>query len=369
MGYLTTGFELSEDSKTLHIVYINYKADLVRKAEKVTGLSLSDFRFTLREGTIYHRVIVKGETIFIEDPPRPVVDVLPKRLHSVARIVSDLFKLDQCIFTPLKVGDETIGLLAVTGPDLSPADNPAIAAFTNQAAIAIQNIRLYEQAQQEITERKQTEEAFAASEAELRALFASMHDVVLMIDRFGVYLQVAPTNPNLLVKPQEELLGKSLRDVFPAEQAETFIRVLQQVLDTKKTAQIEYDLIIGDRTVWFETTISPMTDNSTLWVVRDITERKRADDALKESQQSYQELVEQIPGVIYRDALDENASTLFIGPQIKDITGYASDEWVADPGLWIKILHPDDRTRVLGENKSHLETGEPFKSDYRLVGT
>ncbi len=367
LGYHTTGFELSEDGQTLHIAYLNYRADLVRKGEKATGLSLSDFRFTFREDTIYHRVIVKGETIFIEEPPRTVADVLPKRLHSVARMISDLFKLDQCIFTPLKVGEEIIGLLAVTGPDLSPADNPAIAAFANQVAIAIQNIRLYEQAQQEIAERKQTEEALASSEAELRALFASMHDVVLMIDRFGVYLKVAPTNPNLLVKPPEELLGKSLRDVFPAEQAETFISVLQQVLDTKKTAQIEYALIIGDRTVWFEASISPMTDDSTLWVARDITERKRADDALKESQQSYQNLVEQIPGVIYRDALDENASTLFIGPQIKDITGYSSEEWVADPGLWLKIMHPDDRTRVMGENKSHLETGKPFKSDYRLV--
>ncbi len=127
----------------------------------------------------------------------------------------------------------------------------------------------------DITARKQAEEALTSSEAELRALFSSMNDVVLVIDRDGVYREIAPTNPSLLVKPPQELLGKTLREVFPPEQAEIFLRVIQQVLDTKQTAQIEYDLVIGDRTVQFATSISLMTEDSTLWVARDITKRKQ----------------------------------------------------------------------------------------------
>jgi diguanylate cyclase (GGDEF)-like protein len=50
---------------------------------------------------------------------------------------------------------------------------------------------------------------------------------------------------------------------------------MQQVLDAKQTAQIEYDLIFSDRTVRFETSISPLTEDSTLWVAHDITKRKR----------------------------------------------------------------------------------------------
>jgi PAS domain S-box-containing protein len=496
MGYHTTGFELSENGQSLHITYLNYEADLVRKAEKVTGLSLRDFHFPWRVNTIYHRAIVKGETVFIKDAAQAVADVLPKKLHSLARPMADLFKLDQSIFAPLKVGEEMIGILAVTGPDLSATDNPAITAFANQTAIAIQNTRLYVQAHQEISERKQAEELLAASEAELRALFASMQDVVMVIDHLGVYLEIAPTNPDLLVKPPEQLLGKNLRDVFPPVQAETFINVVQQVLDTRKTTHIEYDLVIGNQTVWFETSISPMTKTSTLWVARDITDRKQAEETLREgenllresqiiaglgsyvldipsgmwkssdvldkvfgideayersvdgwvalihpddrammvyhfsnevlgqgmmfdkeyriirrddqanrwvhglgklefnakgqplkmhgtiqditgqkmaeealivSQQSYQGLVERIPGVIYRDTLDEKASTLFISPQIKDLSGYSPEEWQADPDLWLNILHPDDRARVMAENKHHYTTGEQFKSDYRLL--
>ena len=87
-----------------------------------------------------------------------------------------------------------------------------------------ENIRplYYEGTVEDITKRKQVEEALHQSEAELRALFASMHDVVLVIDRNGVYCKIAPTNPDLLIKSPKELLGKTLRDVFPPEQAKNF---------------------------------------------------------------------------------------------------------------------------------------------------
>jgi PAS domain S-box-containing protein len=143
----------------------------------------------------------------------------------------------------------------------------------------------------DITERKQTEEALAASEAELRALFASMNDVVLVIDRDGVYQEIAPTNPNLLYKPPEELLGKSLRDVFPAERAESFINTVRQVVKTQRTAHIEYELAIGERVIWFDAAISPMDKNTTLWMARDITDRKRTEARLRQLNEELEQRV------------------------------------------------------------------------------
>ncbi len=102
-----------------------------------------------------------------------------------------------------------------------------------------------------------------------------MHDVVLVIDDHGIYRKIAPTNPGLLVKMPDELLNKSLQDVFPAELAKDFLKVIRQVLETKQTAKIEYELLINDVAKHFETSISPMTEDSTLWVAHDITQRKR----------------------------------------------------------------------------------------------
>ncbi len=125
--------------------------------------------------------------------------------------------------------------------------------------------------------RKRAEEALRRSEAELRALFASMQDVVLVIDRQGTYLKVAPTNPKLLLMPPEDLLGKKLQDVFPAKQAKIFRKVVKEVLETSQTIQIEYDLSIAGETIWFAASISPITEDSTLWVAHDITSRKRSE--------------------------------------------------------------------------------------------
>jgi PAS domain S-box-containing protein len=132
----------------------------------------------------------------------------------------------------------------------------------------------------DITGRKRAEQALVASESELRALFASMEDVVLVIDRQGVYRKIAPTNPTLLVKPPDELLGKNLRDIFPAEQAEAFLTVVRKVLETQQSVRIEYNLLIGERPTWFATSISPMNADTSLWVARDITARKHADDEI-----------------------------------------------------------------------------------------
>ena len=81
---------------------------------------------------------------------------------------------------------------------------------------------------QDISERKKNEEALAKSEADLRALFSSMEDIVLVYDRDGRYVRIAPTNPSLLIKPPEELLGQLIHEVFPKETADRFLVAIKK---------------------------------------------------------------------------------------------------------------------------------------------
>jgi diguanylate cyclase (GGDEF)-like protein/PAS domain S-box-containing protein len=80
----------------------------------------------------------------------------------------------------------------------------------------------------------------------------------------------------------------------------------------------------------------------------------------------YRSIVEQIPAVTYIDALDDAASTLYVSPQVETLLGYAPDEWMGDPELWLRVIHPDDRARAVAENQRHNETGESFSLDYRI---
>ena len=84
------------------------------------------------------------------------------------------------------------------------------------------------------------------------------------------------------------------------------------------------------------------------------------------TEQQYRSIVENIPAVTYIDALSESARMIYISPQVERLLGFGQQEWLADPGFWLKIVHPDDRSRALAENVRHIETGEPFALEYRV---
>jgi PAS domain S-box-containing protein len=109
----------------------------------------------------------------------------------------------------------------------------------------------------DITDRKITEEKIIKSESQFRALFSSMDDLIIVLDRKGKYLEIAPTNPNLLYTPEEEMIGKTLHEVFQEEKATYFLNKIEESLNSQVPISIEYTLDIQDKKYWFEGRISP----------------------------------------------------------------------------------------------------------------
>jgi PAS domain S-box-containing protein len=130
-------------------------------------------------------------------------------------------------------------------------------------------------------ERLEAREALSKSEADLRALFSSMQDVVLVVDKDTRYVRIAPTNPSRLFRPPEDLLGKRMDELLPSETHEIFHQAIRQTLETNEVVQIEYSLPIEGQEYWFLANISRLNDEQVFWVARDITERKKAEKALQ----------------------------------------------------------------------------------------
>ena len=95
--------------------------------------------------------------------------------------------------------------------------------------------------------------------------------------------------------------------------------------------------------------------------------RDMQEDARRLNEDRFRSLVEQGPAVSYIDAPDESATTIYVSPQVEALLGYTPQEWYEDRDLWLKLLHPDDRTRVMVENERHNETGEVFRAEYRML--
>jgi len=91
------------------------------------------------------------------------------------------------------------------------------------------------------------------------------------------------------------------------------------------------------------------------------------EEALKVSEAKYRALVEQMPAVVYSARLDDASSTIYISPQIEAILGYSPGQFLRDPDLWLKVIHPEDRDRVLDAAAKCRRVGDLFAREYRLI--
>jgi diguanylate cyclase (GGDEF)-like protein/PAS domain S-box-containing protein len=95
-------------------------------------------------------------------------------------------------------------------------------------------------------------------------------------------------------------------------------------------------------------------------------ERARAIDSLADAERQIRTLVERLPSITYRAGLGAHGEWYFISPQVEEITGYTVEEWMADPGLWERAVHPDDIDWVLeAEDQSGVD-GKPLDVAYRI---
>jgi PAS domain S-box-containing protein len=209
---------------------------------------------------------------------------------------------------------------------------------------------------QDITERKTVSEALRASEAELRALFAAMTDVILVLDRSGRYVKIAPTNPRYLYKPQAELVGKTLHEVLPAQDADFFLSHIATALDAGRMHRVEYLLPIDGTETWFDGSVSPLSADTVLWISRDITEHRRSEEALRQSEERYRMLFENNPSPMYVFAL---GTLRFLAVNEAAIThyGYAREEFLS---MTIKDIRPQEDVPALLEFLANW-SGAPYE--------
>ncbi|AFZ20554.1 PAS domain S-box/urea ABC transporter, urea binding protein [Allocoleopsis franciscana PCC 7113] len=181
------------------------------------------------------------------------------------------------------------------------------------------------QLQREITQRQNVELVLRDSEAQLHALLTAITDVVLVLDMQGRYLKIAPTNLALLHKPPDELIGKTLHEVFSKAQADMFLCRIQESLETQQTFNIEYSHPTREKKeVWFAASISPLDNNSVIWVARDMTERKQAEEARRSAETRYRSIFENTYEGLFQ--MTPDGCLLSANPGLARIYGYESAE-------------------------------------------
>jgi PAS domain S-box-containing protein len=131
----------------------------------------------------------------------------------------------------------------------------------------------------DISDRKQAEAALQASEAELRALFSAIPDLMCIFNAEGQVICVTEGNPSYRELYKEELVGKTLHQLFAKEQADELLGYIQQVLRTQQVLTVEYSQWLSGREIWFSTRIAPIQHEQVIWLARNIMMQKQAEAA------------------------------------------------------------------------------------------
>ena len=222
-----------------------------------------------------------------------------------------------------------------------------------------------------ITQRRQAEAALKESEERYHAVVEQASESIFLFDADTKCLLEANTAfYDLLGYSAEDITGLMLYDIIPYDRESIDINI--------KEVLTKGQHFVGERRyrrkdgflVEVEVSASLILrgrKRTIFAVARDITKRKYEEERLRMAEAQYRMLVEQIPAVTYTAALDDSSTTLYVSPQIEAILGFSSEDYKADPDIWRKRLHPDDRDRVLAELKQSLASNQPFKSEYRMI--
>jgi PAS domain S-box-containing protein len=188
------------------------------------------------------------------------------------------------------------------------------------------------------TRRRQTE---ARNSAILRAV----PDLMFLQTIDGVYLDHHAPDPNRLLLPPEQFLGKNMRDVLPPVLLGRIGPAFAQATAGSEPVLVEYDLDLADGNRWFEARLVRNNKDQILTLVRDITAHKRAEAALRESAQRYA-LATTAGGVgVWDRNLDTNE--LYVDATIKAILGFEDTDIPNRLEDWRARSHPDDAKAVM----------------------
>jgi PAS domain S-box-containing protein len=288
---------------------------------------------------------------------------------------------------PLLIGDRCLGALRIGfGEDrtFTPDDLEYMTALTQHCGQALERAHGYEaeraaraQAEQEIEQRKRTEEALRESQAramlnlaEIETVYRSAPIGLAVLDRDLRYIRVNERLAEINGCSPAEHIGKTVREIVPdlADTVEPLFRRLFETGEPLVNLEIQGETAAqpGVKRTWLENWY-PLHDcagqivgiNST---IEEITERKRTEQALRESERLFREMAEAIPDIVFTTQPD--GSYEFINSRFYELTGTPPGTALAD--RWVTLIHPDDVERIKSTWDEAVATGTPGECHLRI---
>ncbi|MEG4806573.1 PAS domain S-box protein [Microcoleus sp. F8-D3] len=219
----------------------------------------------------------------------------------------------------------------------------------------------------DISDRKLAEAALIQSEAKSRAILAAIPDFMFRIGADGLYRgNVTANRESDVLGIDVNTLGVAMVDVRSGEIATRHLHYLEQALRTGELQVYEQQVQIGDRIQYKEIRIIKSGEDEALFMIRDISARKQAQEALIDSQEQLSLVLKGSNDGWWDWNLSEN--NIYYSPRWWGILGYEPGELEGAPDLWQQRMHPDDLDRVNQFLQQQITNGiESYEVEFRLL--
>ncbi|MEW6496390.1 MAG: PAS domain S-box protein, partial [Cyanobacteriota bacterium] len=209
-----------------------------------------------------------------------------------------------------------------------------------------------QQLQNEIASRTRVQAELMRREQEFRALVENAPDLIARYDRQLRHLYVNPVVERVIGFLPQEIIGRTHRElgIIPEALVSVFERVIGKIFETGSPEEFSFSFDTPSGKRHYQCRLVPEfeadgTVCSVLAINCDITERKLAEDALRESEQRFRQVAENIHQAIWCTTANP-AEVLYISPAYEAIWGQSCESLYQEPKTWFDAIHPEDKERV-----------------------
>jgi two-component system sensor histidine kinase/response regulator len=223
---------------------------------------------------------------------------------------------------------------------------------------------------QDVTDRMQVENALRQSEEKYREVIENANDIIYTLDLSGGFTSLNRAGERITGYTREEVLRMNIADVVRPDNADLVRQRIAKNIQGANLPDFELEIFAKDHSsLTLDISSRLMIQGGAVvgiqGIGRDITARKQVDEKLRESEEKYRSLLENIPDVTW--TTDEKGNTTFISANVESVYGFTSDEIVNDDEQrWLGRIHPDDVARVLEGYRALFADRKPYDVEFRI---
>lgn len=216
----------------------------------------------------------------------------------------------------------------------------------------------------DITERKRTEVALRTSELRMKAILDAIPDLMFQISKEGVFINYKGAREDLYVEPQA-FLSRNIWEVLPSDLAEVTMYNIERALQSGGIQIYEYELTVRNKVRCYESRMIAIGKDEVLTLIRDITERKQAEDALVMAMKNLS-MAQEMAHVGSWD-WDVVNDEMHWSDETYRLFGLEPNEIEVNRLSYINRVQTDDRQEVQNAIRDALDGKKAFESEHRII--